>query len=88
MLTVEEWGKKGSNQNVVIAEDDMDDVEHSPEEADPNAGRFVRYQFTPQFLRLKHVGATYVPLRSPYRNSIVYKMCTFSESNSASVRSP
>lgn len=25
---------------------------------DPNAGRFVRYQFTPQFLKLKTVGAT------------------------------
>ncbi|MGH0166180.1 UNVERIFIED_CONTAM: hypothetical protein FKN15_050492 [Acipenser sinensis] len=25
---------------------------------DPNAGRFVRYQFTPAFLRLRHVGAT------------------------------
>lgn len=30
-----------------------------PEEPiDPNAGRFVRYQFTPQFLKLKTVGAT------------------------------
>jgi len=28
------------------------------EEIDPNAGRFVRYQFTPQFLKLKTVGAT------------------------------
>ena len=28
------------------------------EDADPNAGRFVRYQFTPQFLHLRHVGAT------------------------------
>lgn len=28
------------------------------ESADPNAGRFVRYQFTPQFLKLKVVGAT------------------------------
>jgi len=28
------------------------------EAADPNAGRFVRYQFTPQFLKLKTVGAT------------------------------
>lgn len=28
------------------------------EDADPNAGRFVRYQFTPQFLSLKTVGAT------------------------------
>ncbi|KAL7976074.1 hypothetical protein Chor_009752 [Crotalus horridus] len=27
-------------------------------EADPNAGRFVRYQFTPAFLRLRQVGAT------------------------------
>lgn len=25
--------------------------------ADPNAGRFVRYQFTPEFLKLKTVGA-------------------------------
>ncbi|KAM9789044.1 protein unc-119 homolog B-like [Neosynchiropus ocellatus] len=25
---------------------------------DPNAGRFVRYQFTPAFLRLRQVGAT------------------------------
>lgn len=25
---------------------------------DPNAGRYVRYQFTPQFLKLKTVGAT------------------------------
>ncbi|XP_017781951.1 PREDICTED: protein unc-119 homolog [Nicrophorus vespilloides] len=28
------------------------------EAIDPNAGRFVRYQFTPQFLKLKTVGAT------------------------------
>ncbi|XP_070599068.1 protein unc-119 homolog A [Erythrolamprus reginae] len=27
-------------------------------EGDPNAGRFVRYQFTPAFLRLRQVGAT------------------------------
>ena len=25
---------------------------------DPNAGRFVRYKFTPEFLRLTTVGAT------------------------------
>lgn len=25
---------------------------------DPNAGRFVRYQFTPAFLQLRQVGAT------------------------------
>ncbi|KAH3889893.1 protein unc-119 homolog B-like [Dreissena polymorpha] len=28
------------------------------DDVDPNAGRFVRYQFTPQFLKLKTVGAT------------------------------
>lgn len=28
------------------------------EPTDPNAGRYVRYQFTPQFLKLKTVGAT------------------------------
>lgn len=28
------------------------------EQLDPNAGRYVRYQFTPQFLKLKTVGAT------------------------------
>lgn len=28
------------------------------EPLDPNAGRFVRYQFTPQFLKLNTVGAT------------------------------
>ncbi|CAH0548554.1 unnamed protein product [Brassicogethes aeneus] len=28
------------------------------EPIDPNSGRFVRYQFTPQFLKLKTVGAT------------------------------
>jgi protein unc-119 len=36
-----------------------DGSEDAPEEPlDPNAGRFVRYQFTPQFLKLKTVGAT------------------------------
>lgn len=28
------------------------------QDVDPNAGRFVRYQFTPAFLRLKTIGAT------------------------------
>uniref|UniRef100_A0A023FVM5 Putative photoreceptor synaptic vesicle protein n=1 Tax=Amblyomma parvum TaxID=251391 RepID=A0A023FVM5_AMBPA len=41
---------------------DGDDAgEEQPPESecqDPNAGRFVRYQFTPQFLKLKTVGAT------------------------------
>ena len=29
-----------------------------PDDIDPNAGRFVRYQFTPAFLKLTTVGAT------------------------------
>ncbi|XP_019622814.1 PREDICTED: protein unc-119 homolog B-like isoform X2 [Branchiostoma belcheri] len=36
--------------------DDEPDAE--AEDIDPNAGRFVRYQFTPQFLKLRTVGAT------------------------------
>lgn len=39
-------------------EPDESEPEVEPEEPDPNAGRFVRYQFTPQFLKLKTVGAT------------------------------
>nr|CAG4645104.1 EOG090X0D9B [Leptodora kindtii] len=35
-----------------------DDPEPELQDSDPNAGRFVRYQFTPQFLKLKTVGAT------------------------------
>lgn len=38
---------------------DNEGAEDASEDAlDPNAGRFVRYQFTPQFLKLKTVGAT------------------------------
>lgn len=39
-------------------EDNPDKTTENEEAIDPNAGRFVRYQFTPQFLRLKMVGAT------------------------------
>nr|CAG4650471.1 EOG090X0D9B [Sida crystallina] len=42
-----------------LPSDVIDDPDPEVEEAtDPNAGRFVRYQFTPQFLKLKTVGAT------------------------------
>ncbi|XP_025090640.1 protein unc-119 homolog B-like [Pomacea canaliculata] len=37
---------------------DGEDFEQELDDSDPNAGRFVRYQFTPQFLKLKTVGAT------------------------------
>lgn len=33
-------------------------AEEVEETFEPNAGRYVRYQFTPQFLKLKTVGAT------------------------------
>lgn len=38
--------------------EDDEDVEQDEDDTDPNAGRFVRYQFTPQFLKLHTVGAT------------------------------
>ena len=38
------------------AKDGNEDIDSN--DIDPNAGRFVRYQFTPQFLKLKNVGAT------------------------------
>jgi hypothetical protein len=41
-----------------IQDSEEADPEPEQEELDPNAGRFVRYQFTPQFLKLKTVGAT------------------------------
>ncbi|KAL4084321.1 hypothetical protein QTP88_028145 [Uroleucon formosanum] len=40
-----------------ITEDD-NQTEGKVEETDLNSGRFVRYQFTPKFLKLKLVGAT------------------------------
>lgn len=47
----------GAVSNVVAPSEEGGEPE--PEEPpDPNAGRFVRYQFTPQFLKLKTVGAT------------------------------
>ncbi|XP_048257240.1 protein unc-119 homolog B-like isoform X1 [Haliotis rufescens] len=38
--------------------EDGEDADLDLEDSDPNAGRFVRYQFTPQFLKLRTVGAT------------------------------
>lgn len=40
-----------------LGEDGVE-LEEDTEAIDPNAGRYVRYQFTPQFLKLKTVGAT------------------------------
>lgn len=40
----------------LLAEQEDDDGDAG--EVDTSAGRFVRYQFTPAFLRLRTVGAT------------------------------
>lgn len=37
---------------------DLDDEDEENGEIDTSAGRFVRYQFTPAFLKLRTVGAT------------------------------
>lgn len=37
---------------------DDNQSEGKVEDTDLNSGRFVRYQFTPKFLKLKLVGAT------------------------------
>ncbi|XP_045466368.1 protein unc-119 homolog isoform X2 [Harmonia axyridis] len=39
-------------------DENSDKNTENEEPLDPNSGRFVRYQFTPQFLKLKTVGAT------------------------------
>lgn len=41
-----------------VASGNDDHVNEEEEILEPNAGRYVRYQFTPQFLKLKTVGAT------------------------------
>ncbi|CAK8694343.1 unnamed protein product [Clavelina lepadiformis] len=38
--------------------DEMSEMSAVLDTSDPNAGRFVRYQFTPMFLKLRTVGAT------------------------------
>lgn len=40
-----------NNDEVISNADDTNNI-------DTNAGRYVRYQFTPQFLKLKTIGAT------------------------------
>ena len=52
----EQFPEGSVEENNIMNEDGT-----SPEDTnniDSNAGRYVRYQFTPQFLKLKQVGAT------------------------------
>ncbi|OQR71244.1 protein unc-119B-like [Tropilaelaps mercedesae] len=46
------------DDSVTSVEQEREDQEAVSDITDTNAGRFVRYQFTPQFLRLKTIGAT------------------------------
>uniref|UniRef100_A0A1Q3F4D0 Putative photoreceptor synaptic vesicle protein n=1 Tax=Culex tarsalis TaxID=7177 RepID=A0A1Q3F4D0_CULTA len=46
----------GAAEGSTAGTDDHPELEEEP--MDVNAGRYVRYQFTPQFLKLKTVGAT------------------------------
>lgn len=49
---------EGSVEENTIANDDVISNADDTNNIDSNAGRYVRYQFTPQFLKLKTVGAT------------------------------
>lgn len=49
----EQYPEGSADESNFINEDAV-----NPDDVDPNAGRYVRYQFTPQFLKLKTVGAT------------------------------
>lgn len=52
-------------------EDNVEKSAENEEPIDPNSGRFVRYQFTPQFLKLKTVGATYVTNHPPENRFLI-----------------
>lgn len=47
-------GDDDHNENDDVISNSTEDINN----IDANAGRYVRYQFTPQFLKLKTVGAT------------------------------
>lgn len=50
----EQYPKEAAEESLLAAAEDLS----LEDTADPNAGRYVRYQFTPAFLNLKIVGAT------------------------------
>lgn len=57
---VQSLPEKWNNNNYFVSfyKDLCDNPEGDLNDLDPNAGRFVRYQFTPHFLKLRTVGAT------------------------------
>lgn len=48
----------GDDSNPTESDDAISNSTEDINNIDSNAGRYVRYQFTPQFLKLKTVGAT------------------------------
>lgn len=48
----------GDDSNHTETDDAISNSNDDINNIDSNAGRYVRYQFTPQFLKLKTVGAT------------------------------
>ena len=60
----------GAAEGSTAGTDDHPAAELEEEPIDLNAGRYVRYQFTPQFLKLKTVGATYVHPTEHYKENM------------------
>lgn len=57
-LVLFEIAKPASEQVRSADLEDIDKLKDTEQTVDANAGRYVRYQFTAQFLKLKTVGAT------------------------------
>jgi hypothetical protein len=55
---VDWWCPEGVLRVLCALSDQEEDEEDEGGDVDISAGRFVRYQFTPAFLRLRTVGAT------------------------------
>lgn len=53
----EQFPEGSIEENNILNEDAVGAAEDT-NSVDSNAGRYVRYQFTPQFLKLKTIGAT------------------------------
>lgn len=54
----EQLGPEGTVEENSITNDEVITNSDESNNIDSNAGRYVRYQFTPQFLKLKTIGAT------------------------------
>lgn len=54
----EQFPEGSVDENTISKDDVIANGADETNNIDSNAGRYVRYQFTPQFLKLKTVGAT------------------------------